>query len=749
MKLFKVKMAVSLSLNLTTGYLLAQITFDDYRRADSIILFNNLVYHQVISPEWIDSTYYFWYKTRTQNGEEYVMVNSKKKSKYPAFDQQKLCSKIKLKTGKQYNAYGLPLSNVSFSKDLKVLKFELDSFIWKCDLKNYDLNPLGKVNNPEEGRYWGESINELTNKPVLSPDSIWYAYIKDYNVFIMDRKSSREYQLSYDGSEGDFYSSYIVWSPDSKKIATNKIRDNKKRYIYFIESSPENQIQPVLHKREYLKPGDALPIKRPALFDIVKKCQISVQCDNFLNQYDISNISWRKDSRSFTFEFNQRGHQVYQVIEVNGSNGEVKVLIDERSNTFIDYSSKKFRYDVNDGQEIIWASERDGWNHLYLFDGQTGALINQITKGEWVVRGVEYVDEKHRQIIFRGSGINPNEDPYFVHYYRINFDGSGLTDLTPEPANHHAFFSADYKYFIDSYSTVSQPPIAKLRSASENKIIMELENADISELLSKGWKSPEVFVAKGRDGVTDIWGNIYKPWGLDTNRLYPIIEYIYAGPHSSFVQKDFLPVPWFSCIAQLGFIVVQIDGMGTSNRSKAFHDICWRNLKDAGFPDRILWIRAAARIHHFMDTARVGIFGTSAGGQNALAALLFHPEFYKVSVSSCGCHDNRMDKIWWNEQFMGFPVGPHYAECSNVEHASNLRGKLLLIVGEMDDNVDPSSTMQVVNALIKANKEFELLVLPGENHTSGGKYGERKRRDFFIKNLSGIEPPQCNQIGNQ
>jgi dipeptidyl aminopeptidase/acylaminoacyl peptidase len=516
-----------------------------------------------------------------------------------------------------------------------------------------------------------------------------------------------------------------------------------------VESSPESQLQPLLHKIEYLKPGDALPVKKPSLFNIAEKKQIPFSTADFEYQYDVSDIRWWKDSRGFTFEFNQRGHQLYQVVEIDATTGEVRIVIDERSGTFIDYSSKHFRYDVNDGKEIIWASERDGWNHLYLFDGKAGIIRNQITRGEWVVRGVEKVLEKERQIIFRGSGRNPGEDPYFVHYYRINFDGSGLIDLTPEPFNHNATFSADYKYFVDNYSTVALPPVTVLRDASEGRILLRLENSDITDLLDSGWAPPEVFHTKGRDGKTEIWGNVYRPLNFDSAKSYPVVEYIYAGPHSSFVQKSFRPVPWFGGLAELGFIVVQIDGMGTSNRSRSFHDVCWKNLKDGGFPDRIIWIKALAHKHSSIDTTRVGIFGVSAGGQNALSALLFHPGFYKVSVSSCGCHDNRMDKIWWNEQFMGYPVGPHYAACSNVVNAGKLRGKLLLMVGEIDDNVDPASTMQVVNALIKAGKEFDLLVLPGEKHTSGGKYGERKRRDFFVKYLLGEEPPDWNNINEQ
>ena len=424
----------------------------------------------------------------------------------------------------------------------------------------------------------------------------------------------------------------------------------------------------------------------------------------------------------------------------------MRIIVDEHSKTFIDYSGKYFRYDLDQSGEIIWASERDGWNHLYLIDTKTGTVKNQITKGNWPVREVVKVDEKNRTVIFKASGQNPDEDPYFIHCCKINFDGSGLTDLTPEKMDHQVFFSSRYDYFTDTYSTVNTPPVTVLKSASDGTVIMKLEHADITGLKAKGWIAPEPFVAKGRDGNTDIWGNIYRPTTFDPAKKYPVIEYIYAGPQSSFVQKSFRATTTaFSGLAELGFIIVQLDGMGTSNRSKAFQNVCWKNLKDAGFPDRILWIKAAAEKYGYMDTTRVGLFGGSAGGQNALAGLLFHPGFYKAGSASCGCHDNRMDKMWWNEQWLGYPIGPQYAECSNVVHAANLQGKLLLIVGELDDNVDPASTMQVANALIEAKKDFELVVLPGMNHTLGGDYGEQKRRDFFVKNLLGLTPPEWNK----
>ena len=376
-----------------------------------------------------------------------------------------------------------------------------------------------------------------------------------------------------------------------------------------------------------------------------------------------------------------------------------------------------------------------------LYDMRTGDVKNQITKGTWVVRGVERIDNNKRQIYFRASGVYPEQDPYYMHYGRVDFDGSNLTFLTSGNGTHKIEYSPDGETFLDRYSRVDMPPVTELRRSDDGSLLCELERGDWSDLLETGWQPPERFVAKGRDGVTNIYGVIYRPTNFDESKRYPVVEKIYAGPHGSFVPKPFAPYRRDQSYAELGFIVVQIDGMGTSNRSKAFHDVCWKNLGDSGFPDRILWMQAAAKKYPQLNLDRVGIFGGSAGGQSTLRALLAHGAFYKVGVADCGCHDNRMDKVWWNELWMGYPIGPHYQEQSNVTQAHRLTGKLLLTVGELDRNVDPASTMQVVNALIKADKDFEFLIVPGAGHGVGeSPYANRRRQDFFVRHLMGVEP---------
>ncbi len=725
-----------------------QLTKEDYQRADSVSgMFNRLVYHSGIQPNWIGRSHSFWYRERTKEGNYFMIADATTASKRIAFDHSQLAALLNDELKKDYKSDRLPFNNININDSTGIIGFVLEGFNWEY---NSVENELTRMERERQGRSrdnvlrW-DSRDELSNSPVDSPDNNWTAFIKNYNLYIRSKSDNKEYQLSFDGSEGEPYSSFVYWSPDSRKIVSTKVRLHTKRYVNFVESSPSHQLQPVLHTFEYLKPGDALPIHQPRLFDIATKSNQPFDTTPFLHQYSLSNIRWRNDSRSFTFEFNQRGHQVYQVVEVMAENAKVNTLIHEEYETFFCYSSKKYRYDVADGREIIWMSERDGWNHLYLINGYCGLIKNQITSGEWVVREVIHVDETKREILFYGSGKEAGEDPYHLHLYRVNFDGSGLTHLTPENANHQVSFSRDRKFFSDTYSRVDMPPVTVVRSTEDGSLVMEIARAEISELLVTGWNMPEVFSAKGRDGETDIWGMIYRPSNFDPAKSYPVIEYIYAGPHSAFVPKNFSASYLFSGLAELGFIIVYIDGMGTNHRSKAFHDVCWMNLKDAGFPDRILWMKAAAAKYPYMDLERVGIYGSSAGGQSSTGALLFHPDFYKVAVSSVGCHDNRMDKIWWNEQWMGYPIGKHYEESSNVVNAHLLQGKLMLIVGELDRNVDPASTMQVADALIKANKDFELLVMPGLGHSMGGNYGERRRRDFFVRHLQNVATPNWNR----
>jgi dipeptidyl aminopeptidase/acylaminoacyl peptidase len=588
---------------------------------------------------------------------------------------------------------------------------------------------------------WEYHNDDITNDS-LSPDKEWTALVRDGNVFVKANATGDEIPFTKDGSLNHPYGA-LKWSPDGKYLVGYHITPVTIKPVYHLLSSLPGTTRAKLETDEYAQPGDPFTGFEMFVFNMADKKVIKVNTEvyDFLGK---PYLRWRKNNaRYFTFERTDRGHQRFRVIEVDATNGNTRNIIDEKTNTFI-YESVMFTHYLEDTNEIIWSSEKDGWNHLYLIDALKGIVKNEITTGSWVVRGVDSVDAVKREIWFRASGMNSGEDPYNVHYYRIGFDGKHLVKLTTAHAQHSLSFSPKKTYYLDTYSGPDLPPVTELHRTSDGALLMELERADLKDYLALGMRLPEVFHAKGRDGITDIWGIVCRPRQLDSTRHYPVIENIYAGPQDAFVPKTFMPYSEMQSMAELGFIVVQIDGMGTCNRSKAFHDVCWKNLADGGFADRILWMKALAAKYPYIDLSRVGVYGTSAGGQNAAGALLFHPEFYKAGVAACGCHDNRVDKQWWNEQWMGYPVGPHYEAQSNVTNAAKLQGKLLLIVGEADKNVPPESTYRVVDALIKANKDFDLLVVPGMGHSDGGIYGRRKKRDFFVRNLLGQEPPERN-----
>ncbi len=726
----------------------AQGTVEDYNRAYALREKYNAkhVLYAGVVPHWVDQTSAFWYVRQTEKGKEYVKVDAASKKRTALFDQQKMASALTEKAGREINAYNLPLQNCRLNISLDTLRFQLDGKFWAYSIKNNRLLDEGAIPSRGKERHWMEVDDEKEGSPVTSPDGKWTAFIKNDNVYVREVATGKEKQLSQDGTLSNYYSSYIQWSPDSKSVVSCRIRPVEKRYVYYVESSPADQAQPKLHKQEYAKPGDELRFKVPCIFEVESGRRLIPSTELFSHQYELSGPMWNADSKAITFEYNERGHKVYRVLEMSAVDGSVRTLIEEKEEKYVNYP-RIYRNYLSDGKRIIWSSERDNYNHLYLYDRTTGKPLNQITKGEWYVRGVQHVDEANEVIYFSANGMKKGEDPYLIHYYKINFDGSNLVELTPEEGMHQCWYSSDYKYLVDVYSKVDQAPIAVLRDAKDGKIRMQLDKADISALLANGWKAPEVFSAKGRDGKTDMWGVIYRPSNFDPSKKYPVIEYIYSGPGDQYVPKTFSSYNWWmTSLAELGFIVVQVDGMTTSFRSKEFEEVCYKNLKDAGLPDHIAWIKAAAQKYPYMDIDRVGIFGCSAGGQESTGAVLFHPEFYKAAYSACGCHDNRMDKIWWNELWMGYPVDESYSACSNVDNAHLLSRPLMLVVGELDDNVDPASTMQVANALIKANKDFELVVIPGAHHTMGEDFGEHKRYDFFVRHLMGVTPPSWDKV---
>jgi dipeptidyl aminopeptidase/acylaminoacyl peptidase len=721
---------------------------------------DGLVFKMRIVPHWFHQNNRFWYRNDLAGGsKEFIVVDAERGTRQRAFDQEKLASSLsKAAGGAACRGDKLSFDSIEFDAAGGSIRFEVAKTIWTCDLARYECTKAKQAGEPPHQadastaepvgrRARGDAEQGDPGRSgtswVRSPDGLWEAMIKDHNVVIRSVGKSEEIRLSDDGKEKLAYG-HLSWAPDSKTLVGWRTEPGDNQPVYLIQSSPPGGGRARLQRRPYPLPGDKLAAFELSVFDVAARKQTKPAVDRI--DLGSPRLRWDKDGHRFSYQKTDRGHQRFRLIEVDTHTAKARNLIDEQSPTFIWTAHREgvrlatVNWLEKSG-EIIYVSERDGWRHLYLIDAGTGAVKNAITKGSFVVRGIDRIDEETRQVWFEASGMKIDRDPYFVDHYRVNFDGGSLVALTDGDGSHAAQYSPDRRFVIDTYSRVDRPPVHELRRTADGRLVCKLEEADIKRLEGGGWRSPEVFVAKGRDGKTDIWGIICRPKNFDPSRKYPVIEQIYAGPQGSFVPKTFSPNERFKSLIDLGFVVVQVDGMGTANRSKAFHDVCWHDIKDAGFPDRILWHQAIAKKYSWYDLDRVGIYGTSAGGQNATAGLLFHPEFYKVGASACGCHDNRMDKASWNEQWMGYPVGPWYAASSNIDNANRLRGKLLLIVGEMDTNVPPESTMRLADALIRAGKDFELLVVPNSNHGMGGAYGQRRMNDFFVRNLLGVAPP--------
>ncbi len=567
----------------------------------------------------------------------------------------------------------------------------------------------------------------------VSPDGKWQFEVRDHNLWVIGTADKQEIQWSHDGKEGQSYNQ-MQWSPDSKSLVAFRITPAERKLVHLIESSPKSGGRAQLQTRGYDLPGDPFAKFELNLFLVDGAQQIKPETSTI--EFGWPNLQWSADGSHITYQQVDRGHQRFRIVEVRATDGVVRNLVDQRSDTFIwtAHGERPLVRDLASG-DLIFGSEHQGFHHLSWMDRNQGGISHAITSGNFVVRAIDRIDEEKRQIWFQASGVFADQDPYLIHYGRVNFDGSGLTFLTSSHGTHSLQYDPSGEYALATWSRVDHPPVHELRRTSDGSLVTELVRSQPQPTSRPALPLPEVFSAVGRDGETSIWGIICRPYPFDPNRKYPVIEDIYAGPHDAHVPKSFNPNPWYSELTKLGFIVVKIDGMGTAHRSKAFHDVCWQNLKDAGFPDRILWHQAVAEKYSSYDIDRVGIYGTSAGGQNAAGAVLFHGDFYRAAAASCGCHDNRMDKASWNEQWMGYPVGPHYAASSNIDNAHRLQGKLFLLAGELDTNVPPESTLRFVDALVKANRDFEFLLIPGMGHSDGGPYGRRRIREFFVRHL--------------
>jgi len=753
--------AVSVLLALCCAPLLAQGSLSDYERAAKVFGGENdsLVTGGKVDAHWLQGGDRFWYRTTTGGGKEFIVVDAIAGTRAAAFDHDRLAAALSDATGNDYVGRNLPFDRIVFSIKGDSIDFDAAGKKWCCTFDNYTCFAVGEVPTPAEKKKAAWKRPEDPPEKGLSPDGLWQFFTKDHNLHVRRVRSKTEYQLTTDGCEGHSYL-WPVWSPDSERIVAYRTEWGANRKMHMIRSREDDQhLRPRVESHVYALPGDVVDRSEIWIFDLSRKPE-PPKPDDFENgkrrfpkcpavRADIDRIDWggapvlhwSADGSRFIFVKTDRGYQRVRVVDVDAASGRTRTIIDERSETFVDPHKRVFHILADTGA-ILWASERDGWNHLYLIDSASGAVRGQITRGAWAVRSVERVDEARREIWFTAGGREPGQSPYHVHHYVVDFDGEKLVPLTEADGTHTIAWSPDRRYIIDTYSRVDLAPVVELRRAADGALIGVLERADTSRLVAAGWTAPLPFCAKGRDGETDIFGALFFPSHLDRTAKYPLIEEVYAGPQGAFGPTKFSVRRRAQALAELGFVVVQVDGMGTSYRSKAFHDVCYKNLADGGFADRIAWIRAAAARCPFVDLDRVGIYGFSAGGYNAARALIAHNDFYSAAIALAGNHDHRTDKVWWNELWMGYPLGDHYAAQSNTLNATRLDGALLLVHGEVDRNVNMSaSTMQFVDALVKADKDFEMLILPGHGHNLGGAYPTRQCWNFFVRHLMGKEPP--------
>ena len=735
-----------------------QGTLADYQRAEKFLPQNarKLVFNAAPQIHWLGREARFWYRHDSADGREFRLVDAARNTVQPAFDHSRLAFALIKAMGKPVAAGNLPFSDVRFGDDEKSIRFTSGDSDWSCDLATYACTAVKK-----------EDPTPPMDLP--SPDGKWVAFVRGHNIHVRaaaagNVPAGEEIALSRDGCEdyaygcrapdlpalvraGDKPPQPLIeaqWSPDSKRLLTWRIDQRGVQKHHAVQFAPPGQNRARAFSWFYELPGDELVTRlEPVVFDIASRAMTRIDCRPLLEPFLMGEGggagTWTGDSRRIYFSETERGYHRVNLYEADPATGKTRLILTETSATCVDPGMTWLRI-LGNGRELIWSSERDGWCHLYRVDGRTGRL-RQITRGEFVVRGIASVDEKSRLVYFIAGGREPGRDPYLRHLYRIGMDGSGMRLLTPEAAAHAISFSPDGLFFTDTHSTISSAPVTLLRRSRDGRRVLDLETADLEKLLAAGWRFPEPFQAIGRDGKTPIYGAIYRPSNFDPSRRYPVIDDIYNGPQHVQTPKSFLLWSGDQALAELGFVVVTIDGMGTAMRSKAFHNVSYRNLGDSGLADHILALQQLAKKYSWLDLDRVGVYGHSAGGYDSAHAMLTHPEFYKVAVSSAGCHDNRSDKVWWNELWMDYPVGDHYRLQANPALAANLRGKLLLVHGDLDDNVHPAATLQLVDALIKANKDFDLLIIPNRDHGLGNGYFVRKRWDYFVKNLLGVEPP--------
>jgi Tol biopolymer transport system component/dienelactone hydrolase len=735
------------------------LTAEDYARAEKFLRQHTspLVFSDSVRPTWIDENA-FWYRNTIPEGYEFVLVDAKKKQKKSAFDHKKLASALSEATDKSYEPFKLPFQRIEFSDDRKSLIFAVDSFQYTYDIK---------TNTCKKGEPRKRIAPNMRNT-IVSPDGTRGAFIRDHNLWVKDLSTEAETQLTTDGVEDFGYATnnagwtksdrpVLLWSPDSKKIATFQHDGRGVGEMYMVTT---NVGHPKLEAWKYPLPEDkeifrihrvVIHIDEPRVvrLQMPPDQHRSTITDHIAFRGELADAEWSQDSAQLAFVSVSRDHKHVVLRIADPDIGAVHNILEERVDTFFESGFNSVNWHVmNESNEVIWYSQRDDWGHLYLYDLATGELKKQITSGSWNVLHVLRVERKERILYFTGAG-REQSDPYYQYLYRIGMDGTDLKLLSPSNANHSISWSPSGDYFIDTYSTPVEPPVSELRDKNGSKRL-ELERADISRLVEAGWKPPVPFSVKARDGKTDLYGLMYKPANFDPDKKYPIINNIYPGPQTGSVGSRSFSASRGDrqALAELGFIVVALDAMGTPMRSKSFHAAYYGNMGDNGLPDQITGMKQLAERYPWIDIERAGIYGGSGGGFASTDAILRYPDFFKVAVSSSGNHDNRNYEDDWGEKWQGLLVNnpdgtTNYDNQANQLLAKNLKGKLLLAHGMMDSNVPVYNTLLVVKELIEANKDFDLIIFPDGGHGLGrGSYWMRRRWDYFVKHLMGAEPPK-------
>ena len=744
----------------------AVVSEEDYARAESMLSRHTFdkAFHTSIGPNWLDGNR-FWYEHTSPEGTEFVLADPEAGTRAALFDHARLAGALNEVLDDEILAIDLPLYGLEFEGD--ALTFVRGNQSISCDLGDYTCTSEPRAN--------GES--NVPRMSVLSPDGQLAAFRRDHNLWIHEVETGTESQLTFDGIKDFGYATnnagwtkserpVVLWSPDSRKIATFQHDGRGVGEMYMVSTEIG---RPTLEAWKYPLPQDSVIFRihrvivhvdgpRVVRLNMPPDPHRGTTTDHVAGRNGtFLDVRWSIDSDMLAFISSTRDHKEAQLRIADPETGAVRDVLHERVETYYESGVDGENWDVFfDTGEVLWYSERDNWGHLYLYDLETGALKHQITSGNWVVRDVRRVDRENRILYFIGAGRD-GSDPYFQYLYRVNFDGSRLQLLTPEEANHNLTFSPSGHFFVDTWSTPAVPQKHVVRK-SDGTTVLDLGEADISALLAHGWQPPEPFTVKARDGETDLYGLMYKPTDFDPSKSYPVLNYLYPGPQSGSVgTRRFVPSRSDKqAIAELGFVVVEVDAMGTPGRSKSFHDSYYGNMGDNGLPDQVITIMQLGSRHPWMDLDKVGIWGHSGGGFASTGGILRYPDFYKVAVSGAGNHDNRNYEDDWGEKWQGLlEVNPdgttNYDNQSNVLLAGNLKGKLLLAHGLMDSNVPASNTLMLVEALVEANKDFDLLVFPNGSHGFGSArtYWMRKRWDYFVQHLLGATPPKEYEFGRE